>query len=659
MRTSKLHYLYGIAVAIFCFSSLAFQVQAKTIKENSAADSGKDRLVLMPLRVPPEDKNLTGAMETALVEGLQQKYIVFSGEQVSQKAREIFLKETRNTAHKECDETKCMQNIAMAFQAELLATANVTKQDGIYYLALSVQNIFDNKVEYSKSLTCKNCDGSQVIDKLKTLSGVIASGAPDTAEDESQKDAVRKQRAEQLKKEQKEFEDKLSNADAAERKRLLDAKAADDKHLAELKAAAEARRKNNQAQPTTFPSLEQAQPEITKLTEKIAAIEAGYEKELADTRKQVKQRYADKLDALDKEQRDEFDSKDEFKARQEKKRNELITQRDAELSRLNVSTIAEADTTPLKARIKALTDHLYMVGVESIEAELGSYDSDEHQFPIKLHSKNPTLKLQLSANIPLQSAEAKAFKQQWQSGLVRAEAKAKLNGELLEVALVNDADNSRLINYAGRFMTAKAAAEAPAQAQAKAQAKAAEALTGVMIRIPGKSYEMGKYDVTQAQWRAVMGNNPSSFSNCGDNCPVEQVSWNDVQEFLQKLNAKTGKQYRLPIEEEWEYACYGGNKTEYCGSNDLDSVAWYDKNSNNTTHPVGQKQANGYGLYDMSGNVWQWMQNKYDNEHDWRALRGGSWYIRYTDLLRASNRSSDGPANRHLNFGFRLARTLP
>ena len=597
----------------------------------------------MPLRVPPEDKNLTGAMETALVEGLQQKYIVFAGEQVSQKAREIFLKETRNTAHNECDETKCMQGIAMAFQAELLATANVTKQDGIYYLALSVQNIFDNKVEYSKSLTCKNCDGSQVIDKLKILSGVIASGAPETAEDESQKEAVRKQRAEQLRKEQQEFEAKLKNADAAERKRLLDAKAADDKRLAELKAAAEVRRKNNQSQPTTFPPLEQAQTEINKLNEKIAAIEAGYEKELSGTRKQVKQRYSDKLDALDNEKRDEFDSKDEFKAKQEKKRNDLISQRDAELARLNVSTVAETDTAPLKTRIKALADHEYIVGADGIEAELGPYDTDEHQFSVKLRSKSSILKLKLNATIPLQSGEAKAFKQQWQTGLVRPEAKAKYNGDWVEVSLINDADNSRLINYAGRLMTSKAI-EAEIQA-----------LVGVMIRIPGKNYEIGKYDVTQKEWQTVMGTNPSYFKNCGDNCPVEQVSWNDIQEFLQKLNAKTGKQYRLPIEEEWEYACYGGNKTEYCGGSDLNSVAWYRDNSNNTTHPVGQKQANGYGLYDMSGNVWQWMQNEYGSG---RALRGGSWGSG-TDFLRASNRDIHDPRGRSDGSGFRLARTLP
>jgi Protein of unknown function (DUF2846) len=133
-----------------------------------------ERLVFMPMRVGEGDKSLQGAMETALVQGLQQNYIVFSGEQVAQKAHEIFLKESRNTAKKDCDETRCMQGIAEAFQAELIATASVTKREDGYFLALSIQNIFDNKVVYSNSLPCKNCDAYQVVDKLKELSSASA-----------------------------------------------------------------------------------------------------------------------------------------------------------------------------------------------------------------------------------------------------------------------------------------------------------------------------------------------------------------------------------------------------------------------------------------------------------------------------------------------------
>ena len=147
-----------------------------------------------------------------------------------------------------------------------------------------------------------------------------------------------------------------------------------------------------------------------------------------------------------------------------------------------------------------------------------------------------------------------------------------------------------------------------------------------MVRIPAGSFEMGSNDdddgkpphwvsvgafelgeteLTQRQWKAVMGwsisgNNPSGFKNC-DDCPVERVSWNDVQKFIQKLNQKTGKRYRLPSEAEWEYACRAGGWHKYCGSDDVESVAWYIENDGYKTHPVGQKQANAWGLYDMSG----------------------------------------------------------
>lgn len=176
-----------------------------------------------------------------------------------------------------------------------------------------------------------------------------------------------------------------------------------------------------------------------------------------------------------------------------------------------------------------------------------------------------------------------------------------------------------------------------------------------MVSIPGYNYELGKYEVTQMEWKAVMGSNPSGFGSCGGYCPVERVSWDDIQTFLQKLNEMTGRQYRLPTEAEWQYACYGGSKTEYCGGNDLDAVGWYDQNSGSKTHRVGQKQANGYGLYDMSGNVWEWVQDKVDNGH---VVRGGAMNYdshgarsAYSTHLTSSSQGGD--------VGFRLARTLP
>ena len=171
-----MRYLCSVILA-FTFIAV-MQPTAHAAKIIKAAKPVKERLVLMPLRVPDEDKNLSGSMETALVQGMQTQYEVFSGEQVATKAKAIFLKESRNTAKKECDETRCMQDIAIAFQAELIATANVTKRDGGYFMALSIQNIFDNKVVYSNSVACKGCDSFEVVDKLKELSGAAAQAPP-------------------------------------------------------------------------------------------------------------------------------------------------------------------------------------------------------------------------------------------------------------------------------------------------------------------------------------------------------------------------------------------------------------------------------------------------------------------------------------------------
>lgn len=149
-----------------------------------------------------------------------------------------------------------------------------------------------------------------------------------------------------------------------------------------------------------------------------------------------------------------------------------------------------------------------------------------------------------------------------------------------------------------------------------------------MVAIPGQNYALGKYEVTQGQWKAVMGSNPSGFKQCGDDCLVENVSWDDAQGFIQKLNEKTDKQYRLPTEKEWQTACLVGQPTEYCGSNDINAVAWYGyEKSGKTTHSVGQKQSNAWGLYDMSGNVLEWMQDCDGSSCEARVLRGGSWFI--------------------------------
>ena len=170
------------------------------------------------------------------------------------------------------------------------------------------------------------------------------------------------------------------------------------------------------------------------------------------------------------------------------------------------------------------------------------------------------------------------------------------------------------------------------------------------------SYYICKYEVTQALWRAVMGSNPSNFK--GNNLPVENVSWYDCQTFIKRLNSYTGRNFRLPTEAEWEFAARGGNYSrhyKYSGSNHIDDVAWYIDNSNKRPHPVGTKQANELGLYDMSGNVGEWCSDwdgsysSYSqtnptgpNSGSFRVNRGGFW--RYNArYCRTPERSSNAP----------------
>ena len=181
------------------------------------------------------------------------------------------------------------------------------------------------------------------------------------------------------------------------------------------------------------------------------------------------------------------------------------------------------------------------------------------------------------------------------------------------------------------------------------------------------SYYICKYEVTQALWRAVMGNNPSNFK--GDNLPVEYVSWDDCQTFINRLNSYTGRNFRLPTEAEWEFAARGGNYSrhyKYSGSNYISDVAWYDGNSGDRTHPVGTKQANELGLYDMSGNVWEWCSDwngsysSYSqtdpigpNSGSYRVRRGGSWFS-IASYCRSSYRGINSPGNRSNILGLRL-----
>lgn len=191
-----------------------------------------------------------------------------------------------------------------------------------------------------------------------------------------------------------------------------------------------------------------------------------------------------------------------------------------------------------------------------------------------------------------------------------------------------------------------------------------------------RPFYLSKYEITQKQWKEIMGSNPSVFQ--GDDLPVESLTWHDVQEFVGRLNAKSGARYRLPTEAEWEYACRAGSPflfatgqgNEFLHLENLGEFAWYRVNDENRTHPAGQKRPNAWGLHDMHGNVWEWCQDSYDPgyykrapavdpHHDGplteRVFRGGSWFLGPAHL-RAAFRGFNLATFRSPYVGFRLVR---
>ena len=193
-------------------------------------------------------------------------------------------------------------------------------------------------------------------------------------------------------------------------------------------------------------------------------------------------------------------------------------------------------------------------------------------------------------------------------------------------------------------------------------------------KVTVNGFYMGKFEITQLQWRIVMGSNPQelNFKGC-DNCPVERISWKDALEFIGKLNQLTGKNYRLPTEAEWEFAARGGNKSKsfvYAGSNNADEVAWFKTNSSGRTHSKGGNKPNELGIFDMSGNVWEWCQDWYDEgfyslsaaqnpvnvkEAKYKVLRGSCW-MAGKETLFVWKRYKNTPEDRGYYSGLRIVK---
>jgi formylglycine-generating enzyme required for sulfatase activity/5,10-methylene-tetrahydrofolate dehydrogenase/methenyl tetrahydrofolate cyclohydrolase len=619
MQKARVHNMIAILLVGFCLSAIPGQVAAKESKGKVAqvVQIEKERLVLMPLRVSEDNKNMQAAMETALVQGLQQKYEVFQGEKVAQKAKEIFLKETRNKASNECNEIRCLQNIAEAFQAELIATANITKIEGGYLLSLSIQNIFDNKAVYSNTLPCRDCDAFQVIEKLKVLdnesippvtqSANIAVALPANGRANLSDDAL----WDEVQKSNKvsDYKTYLVQFPSGEHAALAEGRINAIEEQSATDLAEQDRDAWNEAINTST--------------------EAGYQAYL--------NHYPQGL---------------------------YIVQANARLKKFQgVQRKIEVDTKPGKV-FRDCTDCPEMVILPAGDFNMGSSNGDgdelpEHRVTVKkvfAMGKTEITQGQWKALMTPPVEQTAGSREKGLIGLV----------EKLERVMpghrrgftpghwnVMMDNNSEYLKNCGENCTEEQKRELRERTER---------------RRDGAGLSLGQ-DYVEI--------NPSYFKNCGDDCPVEQVNWDDAHEFIQKLNAKTGKQYRLPSEAEWEYACRGGNRNEYCGGDKVESVAWFGAysnpsgNSGNATHAVARLSANGFGLFDMSGNVWEWVEDGYHTSYNgaptdgsvWgenankHTLRGGAWSSKPQEV-RASQRSRNEPSSRG-SVGFRVVRELP
>ncbi len=587
--------LIALLISFICLAAMPGQAVAKdsTGKAAKSVRAGKERLVLMPLRVSEDNKNLQAVMETALVQGLQQKYEVFEGEQVTQKAKEIFLKETRNTASKECNEIRCLQNIAEAFQAELIATANVTKVEGGYLLSLNIQNIFDNEAVYTNTLPCRNCDGFQVVEKLKVLDNEpVQIPAPSAGVDASKPATGNVAISENALWDEAQKNNKLTDYRA---------------YLAQYprgKFASIAEGRINILE-------EQATTELTQQDQNAwsnainAASVAGYQEYL--------KLYPQGL---------------------------YVVQAQARIKKLQgAQHDVEAETKPGR-EFQDCPECPEMVVLPAGDFSMGSNNGESDEQPVH----------RVTIGKAFAIGKTEITQGQWRA--------------LMSTTAVRT--ESRILGKLVREL--KHALPEYREDVTGAHWDATQSRGGT-----GR----GNAESSGGEKTVVIDNNPSFFKNCGDECPVEQVSWLDAQKYVQKLIAKTGKQYRLPSEAEWEYACRGGRQNEYCGSDSVESLAWYGGNINlpgnsgKTTHAVASLRANGFGLFDMSGNVWEWVEDSYHASYSgapadgsiWigddtrHTLRGGAWSSKLPEV-RAGQRSRNEPSSRG-SVGFRVVRVLP
>ncbi len=562
-----------IAILLACGTITAIP-SAHAAKLITPQAEKKQRLVLMPLRVPEEDRNLLGAMEAALEKGLQLKYEVFSGDRVHQKSKEIFNKETKraNTANEDCDGTRCMQDIAVAFQAELIAVANVTKRDGGYFIAISIRNVFDNKVVFSESLPCEGCNAFKVVEKLKELVGIPAQAnlapGPTVEEPKARANAPESALWGEVQKGNTEEDYQAYLSQYPKGKFIALAKT----RLARLKQEAQAATAEQDKQ----------------------AWEAARQSNSADS-------YADYLNTYPQGQYAALAQGRVSKLKKDQAAEEAKQKHEAALA-----------AAPRAGQVfKDCPDCPEMVVIPAGSFNMGSNEN---------YNEKPIHRVTFNKAYALGKTE-----------ITKGQFATFVNAS----------------NYAA-------------------------------------DNECWVFEFTSGFFGSYKKRSGTNWRNPGysqdDNHPVTCINWNDAKAYTSWLSRKSGKTYQLPTEAQWEYACRAGGTHTYCGSDNVDSIAWYfswDGDSPRTPKAVAQKQANAFGLHDMSGNVSEWIEDSYRSDYngaptdgskwkvdpavinkDWRVQRGGTWTA-LAEHMRPAFRGSERLDIRGNSFGFRVARTLP
>jgi formylglycine-generating enzyme required for sulfatase activity/uncharacterized caspase-like protein len=489
-----------------------------------------------------------------------------------------------------------------------------------------------------------------------------------------------KMKAEELKKQQLAEEQARLAAEGKKRLALESQKIEEEKKLALLTTEIQKKRESLQESTGQVTTITEAVAKIKSLSAQITTIETKMATELAPAKLNIERRYKQELENLNAKKMDEFETEEGFKARIDQERLTIIEEHNIELEKLN--SIVSEQTNPIKNEILAITAKEYSVPTSSLAFELGPYSAEEGFFPVKIGFKYQSpgsINTKIHENqtaydgwIYISQNEARELKQHYFSSFLLpvVNAKIKDNQYLLADAAISDVSSGK--KYQIDFIPNKL--KDPLTGMEFVYVKGGCYNIGVLndIETCVSGFYVGKNEVTQGQWKKIMDSNPSNFSDCGDDCPVEYVSWNDAQEFINRLNSKTGNKYRLPTEAEWEYAARsrGMDKENYSGGNDIDAVAWYYSNSEIKTHPVGQKKPNSLGIYDMSGNVWEWCQDWYGSYSSQgkvtdptgpssgssRVLRGGSFYYRSRRCL-TNHRYGYAPDSGYMDIGFRLVMT--